>query len=223
MSTTEPKVNETSTDSPSESTADTQHEEYLPELSFEQARFAARPPMVRPRATRHRKPDQSPLTPPFEADGRNRAYVDWLEEQSMLHDATTMARQLAGKHQMWANPFAAPDPRAALHTASVWFAAYPLSMITEQGESFLGALGSEKLWEAFEKVGIDAIHTGPVKLAGGLDGWSPTPRPSSARCAPMRRSTGAPSSTTSSPGTRARVPTSGSPNSTTGTTPASTT
>ena len=174
MSTTEPKVNETSTDSPSESTADTQHEEYLPELSFEQARFAARPPMVRPRATRHRKPDQSPLTPPFEADGRNRAYVDWLEEQSMLHDATTMARQLAGKHQMWANPFAAPDPRAALHTASVWFAAYPLSMITEQGESFLGALGSEKLWEAFEKVGIDAIHTGPVKLAGGLDGWSPT-------------------------------------------------
>ena len=67
MSTTEPKVNETSTDSPSESTADTQHEEYLPELSFEQARFAARPPMVRPRVTRHRKPDQSPLTPPFEA------------------------------------------------------------------------------------------------------------------------------------------------------------
>lgn len=151
-------------------------EEILPEISFEQQRFAARPPMVRPRATRHRGGrDASPLTPPFEADGRNHAYVEWLEGQSMLHDATTVARQLAGSHQMWANPFAAPDPRAALQTASVWFTAYPLSMINEPGQSFLGALGSEALWEAFERVGIDAVHTGPVKLAGGVTGWKPTP------------------------------------------------
>ncbi|MGO4957366.1 maltose alpha-D-glucosyltransferase [Luteococcus sp. Sow4_B9] len=151
-------------------------EDILPEVSFEQQRYAARPAIVRPKATRHRQgKGASPLTPPFEADGRNRAYVDWLESQSMLHDATTVARQLAGSHQMWVNPFSAPDPRAAVSTASAWFTAYPLSMITEDGQSFLGALGSEELWEVFEQIGIDAIHTGPVKLAGGLNGWKPTP------------------------------------------------
>src|SRR5699024_7238639 len=41
--------------------------------------------------------------------------------------------------------------------------------------SFLGALGSDDLWEAFGRIGIRAIHTGPVKLAGGLSGWSQTP------------------------------------------------
>ena len=151
-------------------------EELLPEMSFAQARFDARPAIVRPRASRHdASASGSPLPPPFEADGRNHAYVKWLEQQSMLHDATTLARQLAGKHQMWANSYSTPDPRNAVHSASVWFTAYPLSMITEQGQSFLGALGSEELWKAFQEVGIDAVHTGPVKLAGGLDGWTPTP------------------------------------------------
>ena len=28
---------------------------------------------------------------------------------------------------------------------------------------------------AFEEIGIDGLHTGPVKKAGGLVGWDPTP------------------------------------------------
>ena len=93
----------------------------------------------------------------------------------MLHDAQRVSRQLAGTHVMWANAYAHPDPRAALAQASVWYTAYPLSHITQPGTSFLGALGSEELWGAFSQIGIDAVHTGPVKLAGGLDGWEPTP------------------------------------------------
>jgi len=146
----------------------------VPELSFDQHSFAARPERLRPRARRKRAGD-GPITPPFDADGRNHAYVAWLEEQSMLHDASQLSRQLAGKHTMWANPYAHPDPRAALAQASVWFAAYPLSLMAEPGQSFLAALGSTELWDAFAAVGIDAIHTGPVKLAGGLEGWEPTP------------------------------------------------
>ncbi|MGO1385968.1 MAG: maltose alpha-D-glucosyltransferase [Arachnia sp.] len=149
-------------------------EELPPELSFDDHRFAARPARLRPRA-RRRDADASPITPPFEPTGSNRAYVDWLEEQSMLHDATKVSRQLAGSHTMWSNPYAHPNPRAALAQASVWYTAYPLSHITPPGESFLGALGSAALWEAFSTIGIDALHTGPVKLAGGLDGWDPTP------------------------------------------------
>lgn len=148
--------------------------EELLELSFDEQRFAARPARLRPRA-RRRPDDASPITPPFKPVGSNRAYVDWLEEQSMLHDAVLVARQLAGSHTMWSNPYAHPDPRAALARASVWYTAYPLSHITQPGQSFLGALGSTELWEAFSQIGIDALHTGPVKLAGGLEGWEPTP------------------------------------------------
>ena len=31
------------------------------------------------------------------------------------------------------------------------------------------------MWEAFAEIGIEAIHTGPVKRAGGLSGWDQTP------------------------------------------------
>ncbi len=157
-------------DAPVDETA----EDEMPEISFDEARFAARPARLRPRA-RRRRVDESPITPPFEATGTNRAYVEWLDEQSMLHDAARVSWQLAGTHTMWANPYAHPEPRAAVQRASVWFTSYPLSHITTPGQSFLGSLGSPELWEAFASVGIDAVHTGPVKLAGGLDGWEVTP------------------------------------------------
>ena len=76
---------------------------------------------------------------------------------------------------MWQNPFANPDPRAAIEKASVWFTAYPISMITKPGSSFLGTLGDDDLWAAFEAIGIDGVHTGPVKKAGGIVGWESTP------------------------------------------------
>ena len=146
-----------------------------PEPSFEQQRFAARPARLRPRARRHQPGPDELMARPFEADGRNRAYVEWLVDQSMLADATTLGRQLAGHHLMWANAYAAPNPRAAVEQASVWYTAYPLSLMTAPRQSFLGALGSEDLWAAFEEIGIEAVHTGPVKLAGGISGWEPTP------------------------------------------------
>lgn len=146
-----------------------------PAISDDQRRFDARPAKLRPRARRGRTAQDERARKPFAPDGRNRAYVDWLVEQSMLADATVLARQLAGHHLMWANAFAAPRPRGAVEQASVWYTAYPLSMITAPGQSFLGALGSGNLWRALAEIGIDAIHTGPVKVAGGLSGWEATP------------------------------------------------
>ena len=93
----------------------------------------------------------------------------------MLEDAKRFATQFSGQGSMWQNPYANPDPRAAIQKASVWFTAYPISMITKPGTSFLGTLGDEDLWAAFEAIGIDGLHTGPVKRAGGLVGWDPTP------------------------------------------------
>ncbi|MFT3874933.1 MAG: maltose alpha-D-glucosyltransferase [Propioniciclava sp.] len=161
---------------PAQSSGQHPTDDPAPAISFDEQRFAARPAKLRPRARRSKASASDERVPkPFEADGRNRAYVDWLVEQSMLADATVVSRQLTGHHLMWANAFAAPNPRSALEQASVWYTAYPLSLITAPGQSFLGALGSEDLWRAFEAIGIDAIHTGPVKLAGGLSGWEATP------------------------------------------------
>ncbi|MDO5697132.1 MAG: maltose alpha-D-glucosyltransferase [Dermatophilus congolensis] len=147
--------------------------EELPEESFEHLQYPARPAKLRPRAKRRQASEL--IKPPFGTDGTNPAYVGWLREQAMLGDAKTVARQLAGQSVMWTNRFAKPDPRAAVESASVWFTAYPLSMVTGRGESFLGAFGRSDLWEAFQSIGIDAVHTGPVKLAGGISGWEPTP------------------------------------------------
>ncbi|MEF3120064.1 maltose alpha-D-glucosyltransferase [Kocuria flava] len=153
-------------------------EEELPEtppaeVTYDEAFYPARPRALRPRARRNQQ--YADLKPPFEPDGRNRAYVEWLRNQSMLGDARILARQLSGQAGMWQNPYAHPSPRRAVEAASVWFTAYPLGLMTAPGQSFLAAMGDPGLWETFERIGIDAVHTGPVKRAGGLKGWEYTP------------------------------------------------
>lgn len=105
----------------------------------------------------------------------NPNYVEWLINQSILHDAKLIAEQLSGKGSMWQNPYADPNPRAAVERGSVWFTAYPISIITAPGASFLSSLGDESLWQAFSEIGVTAVHTGPVKQAGGINGWRATP------------------------------------------------
>ncbi|MCW0215044.1 MAG: maltose alpha-D-glucosyltransferase [Pseudonocardia sp.] len=135
---------------------------------------------ARPRSLRHRARVKSPfarrsVAQDGPATGENRAYVDWLLNQSMLSDANEISRQFSGQGSMWQNPFASPGPRQAVETASVWFTAYPLSLITRPGESFLAAMADDAMWEAFSAIGIEAVHTGPVKRAGGISGWQYTP------------------------------------------------
>ena len=142
-----------------------------PEISFDEQFYPARPRALAPRARRQMLQDSPP---PFAADGRNRAYVEWLEGMSMLGDADSVARQLSGQAGMWLNPYAYPNPRGAVERASVWFTAYPLSLITAPGQSYLAALGEEDLWSAFEQIGVEAVHIGPVKRAGGITGWEYT-------------------------------------------------
>src|SRR6201996_3146576 len=142
------------------------------EITYDEQFYPARPRWLRPSARRIARRA-------VEADGdpvaSNPHYVDWLVDQSMLSDANALARQLSGSGNMLQNPFAHPDPRAALRRAAVWFTAYPLSFITRQDQSFLSGLSELSLWECFSRIGIDAIHTGPVKRAGGISGWRLTP------------------------------------------------
>jgi trehalose synthase len=144
------------------------------EITYDEQFYPARPRRLRPRARRFVR-SGLPAEAEGEAAAANEEYVQWLVRESMLWDAKQLAIQLSGQGSMWQNPFASPDPRTAVERASVWFTAYPLSLITRPGESYLSGLADTALWNAFREIGIDAVHTGPVKLAGGLDGWRHTP------------------------------------------------
>jgi trehalose synthase len=144
------------------------------EITFDEQFYPARPRHLRPKA-RLRGAQFSRLERLGEPVGSNAAYVAWLQEESMLGDANVIARQFAGQGSMFQNPFAKPDPRSAIETASVWFTAYPISVLGRPGCSFLATLGDPELWDVFHRIGIQGLHTGPVKRAGGIRGWSPTP------------------------------------------------
>jgi trehalose synthase len=104
------------------------------------------------------------------------SYVDWLEERSMLHQAQALARRFSGNSIQWQHPYGVPQPRAASARSSVWFTAYPASTIgASPGASVLGTLADERLWKAFQTIGIQAIHTSPVKRSGGVSGRVYTP------------------------------------------------
>ncbi|MFL5513239.1 MAG: maltose alpha-D-glucosyltransferase [Actinomycetes bacterium] len=110
-----------------------------------------------------------------ERAGEREDYVRWLQQKSMLADASRIAGQFSGVADMWQSPFATPNPTAVVGKSSVWFTAYPISMITKPGHSFLSTLGDDDLWRVFEAIGINAVHTGPLKRAGGVFGRELTP------------------------------------------------
>lgn len=105
----------------------------------------------------------------------DKQYVDWLVEQSMLNAARQRAKTYSGQGRLWQRPFALARPRDASAIASVWFTAYPASIVTREGGSVLEALGDETLWHALSEIGIQGIHNGPLKLSGWLKGRERTP------------------------------------------------
>jgi len=159
-------MSDTASDDQTREPTEINYEEHLHPARPRTLRF--RPRVKAPFARRSVAHDGSPT-------GDNPAYVSWLLTQSMLSDANEISQQFSGQGSMWQNPFANPDPRAAVTAASVWFTAYPLSLITRPDESFLTAMADEEMWKAFAEIGIEGIHTGPVKRAGGISGWEYTP------------------------------------------------
>lgn len=153
--------------------------EQVNKRTFAERFFPERPTQLWAKA---RKLAQQPLRVPDTrllgpAVALNGAYIRWLRNESMLQTAERQARKYAGKAIMWQNPYAKPRPQAALKLSSVWYTAYPASIITNTGRhnSILTTLGDDKLWQAFQEIGITGMHTGPMKYAGGIDGWKLTP------------------------------------------------
>ncbi|MGF6652340.1 trehalose synthase [Paraburkholderia youngii] len=97
-------------------------------------------------------------------------HIQWLVSQSMLHQVRARARSYAGQAKLWLYPYAEARPREVCAKSSVWFTAYPGAVITAPGQSVLQALGNETLWRSLSSLGIRAMHPGPTKVAGGLNG-----------------------------------------------------
>src|SRR5882762_2872353 len=146
-----------------------------PEITYDEHLHPARPRTLRFRPRVRTPFARRSLAQDGSASADNPAYVSWLLSQSMLSDANEISQQFSGQGSMWQNAYATPNARAAAETASVWFTAYPLSLITRPDESFLKAMADEQMWKAFAQIGIEAVHTGPVKRAGGISGWQLTP------------------------------------------------
>jgi len=144
-------------------------------INFTEQFFPARPRQLLRKA---RELAMSPLAVTRKiglASAGNNNYLLWLKGESMLEAANRLATRYSGRGHMWRNPYARSRPRSAIHQASVWFASYPNSLITKNGSSILATLGDKALWQAFQEIGIQAIHTGPMKAAGGVAGWQTTP------------------------------------------------
>ncbi|MFL6605857.1 MAG: maltose alpha-D-glucosyltransferase [Steroidobacteraceae bacterium] len=94
----------------------------------------------------------------------------------MLHQAEVLAQRFSGDSAQWQRPYGVPQPRAASARASVWFTAYPAATIpAAPGETVLATLADERLWSAFQAIGIQGVHTGPMKRSGGINGLTYTP------------------------------------------------
>lgn len=52
---------------------------------------------------------------------------------------------------------------------------YPDAIIAPQDCSVLGALAHEALWKRLSEIGVQGLHTGPIKLSGGIRGRELTP------------------------------------------------
>jgi trehalose synthase len=95
--------------------------------------------------------------------------IDWLLDQSMLRAVERVAAGARSRPGRWARPYGSADARAAVARGSVWFTAYPASVITSPGQSVLATLADPRLVAALAACGVRGAHTGPVKQAGGLD------------------------------------------------------
>ena len=101
--------------------------------------------------------------------------IEWLLKHAMLARGEEISAHYMGTGALWQRPYAAEQPRAASSLASSWLTVYPSSIITRPGESVLHTLGDAALWKTLAEIGIDGLHTGPTKRAGGIANRTFTP------------------------------------------------
>jgi len=98
------------------------------------------------------------------------SHIEWLKSRSMLLKYEPLIQSFAGKSSQWQYAYGRSRPEDALELSSVWFAAYPDSLMGRQGAKVLEILGTPLLHQTLSEIGIQAVHTGPVKRSGSITG-----------------------------------------------------
>ncbi|MFQ5564546.1 MAG: alpha-amylase family glycosyl hydrolase [Parvularculaceae bacterium] len=99
------------------------------------------------------------------------SYIDWLKSRSMLRTYDGLVKSFAGQAKQWRASFGNPKPNEVLAENSVWFAAYPDSLMGPEGANVLDVLCDKNLYTILSDIGIEAVHTGPMKRSGSIHGY----------------------------------------------------
>ncbi len=94
--------------------------------------------------------------------------IEQIEKDSMLYQSIKLAEIFSGKKDQWQNTYGMPKTKEVCEKTSVWFTSYSPAIITDNNQSVLQVLGSKALWDILKEMGIQALHTGPMKLSGGI-------------------------------------------------------
>ena len=98
------------------------------------------------------------------------SHIEWLKSRSMLLKYESLVQSFAGRSNQWQHAYGCSRPADALALSSVWLAAYPDSLMGCPGTKVLEILGNSELHRTLSEIGIQAIHTGPVKRSGSITG-----------------------------------------------------
>ena len=88
----------------------------------------------------------------------------------MLLQHDSLVNSYAGQSGQWQHAYGLSRPADFLKQGSVWFAAYPDALVGEAGAKALDILASPQLHRLLSDVGVEAIHTGPMKRSGSISG-----------------------------------------------------
>ena len=102
--------------------------------------------------------------------------IEWLKDHSIFLKYQDPIAAFGGQSRQWQNPYGKSRPEDFVERSSVWFAAYPNALIGPEGSKVLDILGSDKLHHLLSAIGIEAIHTGPMKRSGSVGdrGYGPS-------------------------------------------------
>ena len=98
-----------------------------------------------------------------------------LEKESILYQSAELSKLYSGKAIQWKYEYGLPKPRKVCEKTSIWLDCYPRAFITEDGKTTIETMGDPKLWDKLVEIGIDGVHTNPMKIAGGIITGKKTP------------------------------------------------
>nr|BAJ08163.1 trehalose synthase [Pseudomonas putida] len=102
------------------------------------------------------------------------SYVKWLEDRAMLKASQARASLYSGQSRLWSSPTRSPAPPRHRNCLGL------VDRVPRRHHRPARLLrtwrpGSRSTVETLSEIGIQGVHTGPIKLSGGIRGRELTP------------------------------------------------